>query len=398
MQLHIKTFLIILFFTSCKNTNEPNNSHPTIKRSALVKEVLVKQLDAGAPSDYSELEYQEKDLEVSIEILRETLKENNFKVLTNNEFTAKVKNVFGRVIDTLSAKKNLQINFINPCDKSLFFQESGVDYFGLYVVKKERFFTSLYPLPYIIDYQKEFPELSHLEDNEIKIKDEIEGTDITVTRWREIPDLDSIRNRNLQIVVARNKYLLNDDTSHLPWLVSNDSEFMKALVTKFGYTVDKALLLWAINNNRFEQTSRNNSNGEDFGRILYSKNCLGKFILHKEVFEVVYTEAIAGKKETILNLIEYLDFLNISEEDSGLSFEEEAAISAHIIYIFQKLINEKHLDFSSKGMGFFAENRDSQGEFEKEFRKNNFYNLSGFKGMWEESKIDGDGIAYPGEE
>ena len=398
MQVHLKILLIVLFFTSCNNTNEPNNTRPNIVRSALVKEVLVAQLQVGAPSDYSEYKYMEKDLNASVEILKEALKQHNFKELSEAEFTAKIKLIFGRLIDPQSAKKYLQINFINPCDKSLFFQKNDVDYFGVYVAKKERFITSLYALPTILDYKKEFPDLSYVEDKEIRIKDEIEGTDITVKHWKDLPDLDSIRNRNLQIVVARNKYLLNDDSTQCSWLLSNDSEFMKALVIKFGYTSDKALLAWVIKKNKFEQTSKNNSNGEDFGRILYSKDCKGEFRLHKEVFEIAYSETKAGKKEVILNLMQYLDFLNISGEDSGLNFEEEAAISGHIIYTFQKLVDEKHIDFTFQGMGVFAEYRDSKGKFDKEFRGNNFYNLEGFKKMWEQAKIDGDGIAYPGQE
>ena len=35
-------------------------------------------------------------------------------------------------------------------------------------------------------------------------------------------------------------------------------------------------------------------------------------------------------------------------------------------------------------------------KYSKEFIKHNFYNLKDFKKQWKDAKVDGDGVAYPG--
>jgi hypothetical protein len=49
-------------------------------------------------------------------------------------------------------------------------------------------------------------------------------------------------------------------------------------------------------------------------------------------------------------------------------------------------------------MGGFAEWFDADNKYSKEFEKHNYYNIPNFKKQWQEAKVEGDGIARPGEE
>ena len=53
-----------------------------------------------------------------------------------------------------------------------------------------------------------------------------------VYQWQQIPDLKEQREKNIDKLVHRNKYLFNDDKASFQWLIANDAYFMSELVKK----------------------------------------------------------------------------------------------------------------------------------------------------------------------
>ncbi|OWP82870.1 hypothetical protein BWK59_13565, partial [Flavobacterium davisii] len=259
---------------------------------------------------------------------------------------------------------------------------------GLFISKNEFFITNFYALPEIIDYQKELPNYNQIEENPIRVKDEVEGIEIEISRWKEIKDLASKRDRNIKLTIERNKYLFNDNNESLVWLQKNDTYFLESLVKIFGYVKDKQLLEFVFNNQKFI----NNSNLEDISSLLWHKTCDGKLVFHKETLELINNKPNKKEYFNFLNN-EYLRFIDTCE----LSISQKAEIIANILNFIA--LNTNDYD-SFYNMGFFAQNfdggRKTEGKYSKEFIKHNFYNLKDFKKQWEDAKVDGDGVAYPG--
>lgn len=373
-------FVVICYMfclQSCENTEVYNSKSI---QSKLKIEEIKKYLEYQKRVESEEKEFEnpymlsEKDLFLAMSLENESLIKNGFKSLEKSAFEEKILKIF-----------NIKINSTN-CPK-VKITDSLITYFGsdldgtketlnqnefelqsitnnLFFSRSNNFFTHMYLLK----------ELAIIEDGNYKLI---------------VP----------QKVISRNKYLLNDDKSLFSWLTINDGIFMKSLLTEFGYTNDKELLSWIIKNNHFEQTSKNNTNGIEFGHVLYSRNCSSGFKVHKEIFDVMEAEMSLENTTYLDNLLEYVTYLSNIENDPLLTFAERSNIIAHILYFGQDLANNKgYAAYKFKCMGFFHEHLDADNRIAEEFRKNNYYGFPNFKTMWDEAVIEGDGVAMPGEE
>ncbi|MET3047478.1 hypothetical protein [Flavobacterium covae] len=389
-------FILIISSFILNSCKKENNISTEIKSNDLsisnleknnMNKVLKNQLEGGASFEYP-YEYSEEDLDVTIPILKGILKKNDYKIIDSNLFREKIKQFFARVIDPNLNTRYLFVNFFESCNRNLNFKRNNPDNNGFFILKDEFFITNFYALPEIIDYQKEFPNSNQIEENPIRVKDEVEGVEIEISRWKEIKDLSSKRNRNIKLTIERNKYLFNDNNESFVWLQKNDKYFLESLVKTFGYVKDKQLLEFVFDNQKIIK----NSNIEEINKLLWHKTCDEKLVFHKETLDII------NEKE---NKKEYFNFLNDEYlryiDKSELPISEKAEIIANILN-FIALNTNDYDPFSN--MGFFAQNfdggRKTEGKYSKEFIKHNFYNLKDFKKQWEESKIDGDGVAYPG--
>lgn len=389
-------FILIISSFILNSCKKENNISTEIKSNDLsisnleknnMNKVLKNQLEGGASFEYP-YEYSEEDLDVTIPILKGILKKNDYKIIDSNLFREKIKQFFARVIDPNLNTRYLFVNFFESCNRNLNFKRNNPDNNGFFILKDEFFITNFYALPEIIDYQKEFPNSNQIEENPIRVKDEVEGVEIEISRWKEIKDLSSKRNRNIKLTIERNKYLFNDNSESFVWLQKNDKYFLESLVKTFGYVKDKQLLEFVFDNQKIIK----NSNIEEINKLLWHKTCDEKLVFHKETLDII------NEKE---NKKEYFNFLNDEYlryiDKSELPISEKAEIIANILN-FIALNTNDYDPFSN--MVFFAQNfdggRKTEGKYSKEFIKHNFYNLKDFKKQWEESKIDGDGVAYPG--
>ncbi|OWP80131.1 hypothetical protein BWK63_12655 [Flavobacterium covae] len=370
----IAIFFLVAFF-SCKQKDEQINTSKTMESLKnidsneinldLIKKIMKDQERVENEEKEYDTPYElsEKDLNITSDLIKIYLKNDKFNFLNSKEFDKKIKEIFNidpNVQNCFKIKTNnnwitLFGNELDGKQNTLIdneFEHNSVTN-NIFISKKNRFISKSYLLK----------ELIIIEDN------------------------NSYKLIIPKNIIEINKFIFNDNKESLNWLKNNDENFLKSLVLNNGYTNNKELLSWVLNKINFKI-----DNYEEINKLLWHKTCDEKLVFHKETLDII------NEKE---NKKEYFNFLNDEYlryiDKSELPISEKAEIIANILN-FIALNTNDYDPFSN--MGFFAQNfdggRKTEGKYSKEFIKHNFYNLKDFKKQWEESKIDGDGVAYPG--
>jgi hypothetical protein len=378
--------LLIIFFScngqrkeeiSKENKDEKRNE----KRDEQLSYILAKQIEYGKPSFDNSYKYNSKDLEVILPKLKDILLSKGFVVLKKSDFEARIKTVFGRVIAPNSDSKYLYVNFLDKCNvQPKYFPNDIINYFGNFIIKNENFITDSYAIPQMIDYQKEFVEISIRENNlERHYKDE-QGEEVSKYLWKDDKRLNEDRKNNIQILVARNMYLFNDSRAHFKWLILNDEYFMQGLVTTFGYYEDKELLKWVIESTKFES-----KNANELDKLFWNKKCDGTIKLNTEIYSILKEIITRNDPKYMETLKEYVNYLLYSDTRNELSVKDRANLLAHLVYFGEQYrYDEKYNDQS-----FFMQRielLDLGGVLRKEIERNNFYNLPNYKNLYKKSE------------
>lgn len=342
-----------------------------------IKSILIKQVSSGSDAVYGSFQdYNKDDLDALVIVAQSILKSSGYKIVDNKNFNDIIKKVFGRIIDDHSINEYLKIETFaeNKCDKSLQYYPYTADAQYLYVVKG-KFIINFYPLPTIIDYLKLFPDVSKFEKEDIIIEDKIENVKTKASQWKDdLQYLAQTREKNIQILINRNKYLFNDNKASLVWLKFNDEYFLESLVKVFGYVQDKDLLKWVLDRNLDD---------EEFDKLLFTKTCDNKYIFHKEIFEVM-TKADERTKE---KYIMYLRAKTELPKVDDANFNETAKIYALYCYYATKFTQS-----IEQGDVYTFFPKLNEKKYEEEFKKNNYYNIPDFKKLFEDTKNGGIGL------
>ncbi|WP_291887261.1 hypothetical protein [Chryseobacterium sp.] len=391
----ISLLFISSVLVSCqdKKTDNPNNTS-VVKESLAgsefnqdVNAMLKKQLEYGKPSFDNPYKYSEKDIEVTIPILNQLLLDNGYKAVSNEEFSAKIKQIFNRIIDQKSTSKFLYVNFIDKCDKTLNYVPNNAENNGMFVVKNQNFITDLYLLPTIIDYQKIYAETALEENITPKNYKDASGNEVKKYFWKDISNLKEQRKKNIQTLIARNLYLFNDNKAQYKWLTLNDSYFMESLVKTFGYTQDADLLKWVIERTKFDK-----KDPSDYGKLFWVKDCNEGIRIHANTFkelQKLYAPNDSSQNRFILDNIKgYLEYLESSEspESKILTETEKVKIMANLAYFAEQYKYNQSYKDGTKMMGrlrFFL--GDSSRDI---LQKNNYFNLPKFKEWWDNADYD----------
>jgi hypothetical protein len=399
MKRVILNALLIISFYSCNGQRKEQISKEKQeeetdmrKENEQIIDILVKQIEYGKPSFDNPYKYNSKDLEVILPKLKNILSSNGFVIIKRSDFEAKIKTVFGRVIDPNSDSQYLYVNFLDKCNvQPKYFPNDINSYFGNFIIKNGNFITESYAIPQIIDYQREFKETS-IKENDLDnhYKDE-QGEEVSKYLWKDDKRLNEQRKKNVQTFVARNMYLFNDSRAHFKWLILNDEIFMRSLVTTFSYYDDKELVKWVV-----DKTEFTNQNIDEVNRIIYNKKCDGKVVFDQQLLTILTEDTT--KEVQFYELIKYnnyTDWLLSDKSKTELTFSQKAEIIARIhSFIYSHAKDYRTVDF----MGKFAEYNDSDNKYSKEFKLKNYYNIPEFEKQWKQAKIDGDGISLSGEE
>ncbi len=353
-------------------------SQKITRKSQITKDVntiLKKQLEYGKPSFDNPYQYSEKDLEVTVPIVNQLLLDNGYKAIGNEQFNAKIKHLFNRIIDQKSASKFLYVNFIDKCDKVLNYVPNDAENNGLFVVKNQNFIMDLYPLPMIIDYQKMYYEAS-LEENVIpKNYRDADGNEVKKYLWKDVSNLKEQRKINIQRIVARNMYLFNNNKTYVNWLVTQDPFFIKMLVTKFGYTQESKFNDLAMNDylNNYQTSS-------DIGEAIFVKNCKGALEIRTELLKYI-KEHTRSDENRLLTALE--NFGYALKDNNSFTTDEKYKILAYI----GNTVDPFYLNFAGINSGNAVWNAESvlYNSIVKDkniisvFQKNNYYGLSDLK-------------------
>ena len=388
--MKIESLIIVFVFiltSSCRNKTNEDTLHTNNKinkenmfNNQNVKSILIKQIEAGNDEVYGSFsDYNKDDLDALVIVADSILKSHGYKIPDTKNFNFIIKEVFGRIIDDQSKNSYLKVNNDNKCDKDLTYYPYSVDAQFLYVVKG-KFITNFYPLPRIIDYLKQFPDVAQYEKDDIIIDDKIEENKTRASQWKDdLQYLAQVRNTNIQILINRNKYLFNNSKASLVWLKFYDKEFLESLVKTFGYVKDEDLLKWVLDKNLIKIADEDL---QEFGKILWTKTCDNNIIVHKEVFDFIAKQDKTTFKNYNLSLRVFAEDF----KDDNLSFSEVAKIKALVCYYGTKMTDDNLFSY-------FFNVRDQK--YEEEFKKNNYYNLPDFKEIYELTRKGG--ISLPGE-
>ncbi|MDR6464371.1 hypothetical protein [Chryseobacterium sediminis] len=339
-----------------------------------ISSILEKQIKKGAAEEYGSFsDYSEKDLNALVELEDSILQSNGYKNITNEQFAAKIEEIFGRKIDFTSSSNFLKIDTYNKCDKELSFVPLSAEYQNIYVSKNDKLISYFYPLPLLIDYQKTYPYLKKIEDNPIEIETN-EGQQ-QVSRWKDIPNLKEQQKKNNQIVVARNMYLFNDNKAYVTWLVTQDPSFVKTLVKQFGYTKEPKFnaLMMSDYLNKGQSSS-------DIGDIIFVKNCKGELEIRTELLKYI-KEHTKSDENRLLNALE--NFGYALKDNTNFNADDKYKILAYI----GNTVDPFYLNFAGINSGNAVWNAESvlYNSVVKDrniiavFQKNNYYGLPDLK-------------------
>lgn len=389
MKTLVLSILLIMNICSCngQRKEEINKEKKEVKtdmrkENEQINDILVKQIEYGEPSFDNPYKYGSKDLEVILPKLKKILLSNGFTVLKKSDFEARIKTVFGRTIDPDSDSKYLYVNFLEKCNvEPKYFPNNIIDYFGNFIIKNENFITDSYAIPQIVDYQKEFDEISIIENSlNMHYKDE-RGEEVSKYLWKDDKTLNEERKKNIKILVARNMYLFNDSRAYFKWLILNDEYFMQRLVTTFGYCDDKELLKWVVESTKFD-----NNNPDELDKIFWNKKCDGTVKLNLGIFPVL-KEIITPKESKYLEALkQYVMYLlEDKEKRNELSIADRSKLLAYLVYFGEQYrydANYNDRSFFMQRISLFV----LDGSIEKEIERNNFYNLPNYQNLYEKSQ------------
>ena len=366
--------MIILQMTSCVN-----NKIKSKEERVLEKQLLKANSISNEVTTIQYYPYDKEDLEISIELLDSILKKDGYNLI--DDFDSKVKAVFGNI------KLFDNIYFLktdNKCYNSneILYNDSEGFKFNLYFSIDKKLMIGQYAIPELIDYRTKYPEISKIEDTISVTKKDKEGENIYVTRWRDISDLKEQRKKNIETLVARNKYLFNDEKDSFDWLIKNDAFFMEQLVKRFGYTQDFELLEWVIKKTHYDKNYP-----EDYGSLFWVKNCDGSIKLHSNTFKILQKLYNVKTAYQILEDIKgYINYLGDEEQSKKeeLTEEQRIKILANIAYFGEqyKYTDDSPYQMMGRHRYFLS---DSQVDI---LVKNKYFNLPKFKEWWDKADYD----------
>lgn len=316
----------------------------------------------------------EKDFNISNDIVAMGLKRSGYKFLTPDDFNKKMLQIF-------------KLNKNSDCNK-VSFANNHVTLFGN-----------------LMD-----GSTSTLLQNQYELYNDTQNLFIIpnkgfITQMFLVKDLVKINGNSFsiqipQFIIARNKFLFNDSKGDLVWLLFNDKEFLKRLVTNFGYDKDEKINKLVLEDLYKEYSSSNHNISEKLGEIFFTKDCQGKLHIQEGLLKYVNQNTNKDDDRFIYALGNYLDCLfkedkdGIFDEDPSKKFtiEEKAKIVAYVANIESpafykyKPLNSKT---AWKNAGTSLYNiTGTHPEILKIIEKNNYYGLNPLKEVLESVQFE----------
>lgn len=384
----LNVLMASLLFTTVNNKGqEKKDIYSIIDRKyqsdSIVESVLKKQLKQGstytideAGAGLQKIQFETKELEAAAIVAGELLMSNGFNTLGAEDFNKKIKNIFGRIIDSHSQSNFLYVNFFDKCDrKPAMYHNNEIDYEGLFIDKQRKIITDFYYIPELVNYQKEYSQLNDVENIIIIRKSSIDNLDIEIPHWKDIANLNETRKKNIQTIIARNMYLFNDNKLYAEWLVDNDKRFVQLLVKNFGFTKELK-----FNDLTMNEYLNNYQTSSDIGDIIFVKNCKGELEIRTELLKYI-KEHTKSDENRLLNALE--NFGYALKDNTNFTADEKYKILAYI----GNTVDPFYLNFAGINSGNAVWNAESvlynsivnDKNIISVFKQNNYYGLPDLK-------------------
>ena len=369
------------------NEEEKNGTHQVNEEEKIeIKKDTMKDLDIKSMKEMLDKEYDNIDANIpseencikwlNSEIYKSLLK-NGYKTPSLENFQLKMQTIFGI---------NLKIK--QPCKWD----------------KKDNEYITLYGKTFIEDKKsglyKNIPRLEFYDSDNtgnifFMLDNHFMSFIVSPVRIVDFPlDSTSYKVKIPQEMISRNKYLFNDDKSQFSWLINNDENFMRSLVTTYGYTEDKKLLEWVLENTKLPifYKEANYESLKELSKLLWTKECNGNIRVHQNTLELIKELSTPRKNLYIMYIAEYVCHYMVSFpfKEEELTFEQKAKVMAYLLYFGEQYKYDKHYDYNQMFMTNFYNYNYQIDSYEKEFIKNNYYGLPKFKEWYEAAKKEKD--------
>ena len=340
-----------------KQTNEKTK----IQHQSLLYNIMKYEIEAGYSLEEENctddcnivpITIDEDYMHVEIAYLKKYLKKQGFKFLSTEAYNAKIKEYFG--VNPANGSRMLY----SGCEEAKGLNDIiAIDAFdrpvgGIYI-SKDGLATLVHRLPYLINYQTNYPGLYRLEKTLPRVLyDEKHAKVGTKEFWyeeyedihgyRKKQNIDQIIQANLETTLRLNKYLLDQDITQLDWLFHH-TNIPQELMGTYGYRGDKNLIEYLLNKNYMKD-------------IIWYKGCKkrvalganynydGALRIQTKTFKII-VEKLKGKKFKNPKENIYLDSLcteagNLSD-NVKLNKKDQDTVKKYIIEFVSRYVKDK---------------------------------------------------------
>ncbi|SHG88712.1 hypothetical protein [Flavobacterium johnsoniae] len=305
------------FFLSCKDKVNDEKIVDIQKKDTLnidvaeIKKIIQLQKNANYIDYYPENPYQptEKDILVLLPFVERGLKNQGYKILSNNEFKNKIKElVKSNKIKKYDAFTTIFTNTLDRTTSTLNEHEFDFDINNQFAINKYNFMIPMLFLRDVIKINKD------------------DSYSITIPHN----------------IIARNKYLFNDSKADLDWLLLNDKDFLMDLVVSLGYDkeprINKLLLEYYCEMFSESKPAEN----ERIGIFFFTKDLNNNFCIRQGLVDYLRNNTKVNDNRFIYALHEYTFHLYEKDLDGIYGTDNplkmfNAVEKAHIVSIISSI-------------------------------------------------------------
>lgn len=387
--MKIVIYTVLLILVSCsgdpkKDIPENNDSVNTemAEKSMdieTIKSFVEKQKNVETEENEPEQPYSlsKKDFDISKDLVATGLKNSGYRFISEEEFSKKLFDIFkitkNSNCDMVSSIDHQIILFGNAMDGSKNTRiQNQYDLYGdtqnFFIVPDEKFLTQTFLVKDLV---------------------KINGNTFAIN----LP----------QFIIARNKYLFNDSKTDLTWLLFNDKEFLKRLVTDFGYDKEEKINQMVLEDFYKKYADPNHNITEKLGELFFTKNCEGKLQIQQGLLDFVSRHTTKDDDRFIYALGNYVDYLFKEDRDDvftespskKFTLDEKAKIVAFVaniespaFYKFKPM--NSSTAWHNAGTALYNITA-AHPEILKIIEKNNYYGLSALKEVIESVAFEEEG-------
>jgi hypothetical protein len=387
--MKIAIFAVLLILSGCDGqakkdnlkNNEPKNTEMAEKSIDIetIKIFIEKQKNVETEENEPEQPYSlsKNDFDISRDIVAKGLKNSGYQFISEEEFSKKLYDIFkitrNSNCDMVSSANDQITLFGNAMDGSKNTRTKNQydlysDTQNLFIVPNEKFLTQTFLVKDLV---------------------KINGNSFNIN----LP----------QSIIARNKYLFNDSKADLIWLLLNDKEFIKRLVTDFGYDKEEKINQFVLEDLYKQYADPNHNITEKMGELFFTKNCEGKLQIQQGLLNYVSQHTTKDDDRLIYALGNYLDYLFKEDKDDiftespskKFTMEEKAKIVAFVaniespaFYKFKPM--NSSTAWHNAGTSLYNITA-AHPEILKIIEKNNYYGLNPLKEIIESVQFEEEG-------